>query len=111
MSSDFVFRFHKWRVTNRGEILKFIAIVIAMSLVRQENLTDYWSNDPVTQTPFFPKNMATDRFLILLSFLHLNDNTKHIPRGAEGHDPLFKLGKPYTNILFRFSTTYNLICL
>jgi len=93
-------------VTNRGEIIKFIAIVIAMSLDRRENLIDYRSNDPVTQTPISPQNMARDRFLILLSFLLLNDNTKHTPRGAEGHDPLFKLGKPYTNILFRFSTTY-----
>jgi len=79
-------------VTNRGEIINFIAILIAMSLVRQENLIDIWSNDPVTQTPLSQNNMTRDRFLILLSFLHLHDNTKHIPRGAEGHDSLFKLG-------------------
>ena len=100
------FRFRKWRETNRGEILKFLALVLAMGLVKHENLTDFWSRSPVTSTPFWPSNISRDKFLLLMSFFHLADNTFHVPRGAEGHDPLFKLGVVYHSILNRFATSY-----
>ena len=35
--------------------------------------------------------MSKNRFLAILSSLHLSDSTREIPRGQEGHDPLYKL--------------------
>ncbi|WAR15686.1 PGBD4-like protein [Mya arenaria] len=99
-------RFRKWHPTNRGEMLKFLAIVIAMGLVRQSNVTDYWSTRPVTATPFFSSTMSRDRFLLLMSFFHLNNNARYIARESPGHDPLFKLGTVYSSILYKFATTY-----
>lgn len=47
--------------------------------------------------------MSRDRGLLpLITGLHLNDNEKYIQRGTKGHDPLFKLGPLYHNILTKF---------
>lgn len=46
--------------------------------------------------------MSRDRGLLPLTGLHLNDNEKYIQRGTKGHDPLFKLGPLYHNILRKF---------
>lgn len=46
--------------------------------------------------------MSRDRGLLPLTGLHLNDNEKYIQRGTKGHDPLFKLGPLYHNILTKF---------
>lgn len=99
-------RFNKWTDTNANEMKVFIGMVLAMGLVNQADIKEYWTTDPVTSTPFFPSCMPRDRFQLLLSFLHLNDNSNYIPRGQEGHDPLFKLGSIYSNILRRFSSSY-----
>lgn len=99
-------RFKKWRDTTALEMKKFFAIVIAMAIITQMDISEYWTVNPVTSTPFFPSVMSRDRFLLLLAFLHLNDNDKYIPRGVEGHEPLFKLGPLYHRILTKFRSVY-----
>ena len=100
-------RFQKWRETTVTEMKKFFALVIAMGLLTQMDVSEYWTVNPVTATPFFPSVMSRDRFLLLLTFIHLNDNKEYIPRGTEGHDPLFKLGPLYHRILARFRSVYS----
>lgn len=99
-------RFKKWRDTTALEMKKFFAIVIAMGIITQMDISEYWTVNPVTSTPFSPSVMSRDRFLLLLAFLHLNDNEKYIPRGVEGHEPLFKLGPLYHRILTKFRSVY-----
>lgn len=70
-------RFKKWRDTTALEMKKFFAIVIAMAIITQMDISEYWTVNPVTSTPFFPSVMSRDRFLLLLAFLHLNDNDKY----------------------------------
>ena len=41
-----------------GEMKAFLAMIIAMGLVSQENIQDYWSTDEVLFTPFFPQIMS-----------------------------------------------------
>ena len=77
-----------------------------MGLTVQEDLGDYWSTDPIMQTPFYPSIMSRDFFMNILSFLHLSDNRNYIPRGQRGYNPLFKLGEVYDNILTRFKTVW-----
>ena len=84
----------------------FIALTIAMGLTVQEDLGEYWSTDPVVQTPFYPGIMSRDYFMNILSFFHLSDNSNYIPRGQRGYDPLFKLGQVYENILARFRNVW-----
>ncbi|VDI01309.1 Hypothetical predicted protein [Mytilus galloprovincialis] len=85
---------------------RFIALLFTMTLVCQLDVSEYWTTDPVTSTPFFRDIMARDRFYLLLTFFHLNNNENNIPRGQDGHDPLFKLGTLYHNILHRFQSYY-----
>ena len=84
----------------------FIALTIAMGLTVQEDLGEYWSTDPIMQTPFYPSIMSRDFFMNILSFLHLSDNRNYILRGQRGYNPLFKLGEVYDNILTRFKTVW-----
>ncbi|XP_069113477.1 piggyBac transposable element-derived protein 4-like [Argopecten irradians] len=85
----------------------FIAMTIAMGLVQQLDIQDYWSGNPVINTPFFRSVMSRDRFLSLLSVLHLADNSGAVPRGQTGYSPLQKLGEPYKDILSNFQSCYN----
>ena len=71
-----------------SEMKKFFALVIAMGLLTQMDVSEYWTVNPVTATPFFPSVMSRDRFLLLLTFIHLNDNKEYILPGTEGHSNL-----------------------
>lgn len=46
-------RFKNWVVTSNAEMKTFIGCVIAMGLLDQIDLQDYWSKDEVLSTPFF----------------------------------------------------------
>ena len=98
--------FRRWTPTCRMEIKAFLGLILAMGLVSLLSIRDYWSMDAVTATPFFPATMARDRFLLLLSFFHLNNNQNFIRRGFPGHDPLYKLGIIFKTIVSRFSSVY-----
>lgn len=99
-------RFSGWKDTTPGEIRVFLAMTIAMGIVKQLDIQDYWSTDPVISTPFFKTVMPRDRFLVLMSFLHLSDNSAAIERGNAGYSPLQKLGVPYRQIIHNFSAVY-----
>lgn len=99
-------RFKKWVATTANEVRVFMALILAMGLISQIDVTDYWTTNPVTSTPFFPACMARDRFLLILTFLHLNDNTFYIPRGNENYNPLFKLGDIFRQIISSFGRAY-----
>ena len=83
-------RFRQWYATTKNEMWAFFGMIVAMSLVKVDNLKDYWSKDPVFGNQFVKAIMPRDRFLLILTFLHLNDNKKMLPRHP-GYDPLFKL--------------------
>lgn len=99
-------RFKHWTETNWKEMVVFFAMTIAMGLIIQLDVSEYWTTSDVNRTPFFPMCMSRDRFWLLMSFFHLADNTKLIARGLPGHDPLFKLGSIYKRIIWRFHDTY-----
>jgi hypothetical protein len=99
-------RLRKWKDTDEAEMRRFLALTIAIGLTHQEDLSDYWSTDEVIETPFYAKVISRDRFLNLLAFFHLADNVQYIPRGVRGHDPLFKLGTVYRDIINSFRTLW-----
>ena len=99
-------RLVSWKEVSADEVKAFIAMTFAMGLIDMDDLKDYWSTHPVMSHPFFPKIMSRDRFMNILSFYHLNDNSTFVPRGQEGHDPLHKLGGVYRRIVERFSSNW-----
>ena len=42
--------------------------------------------------------MSRNRYQLICSFLHFNDNAEQVPRGQPGYDPLFKIA-PLIDIL------------
>ncbi len=71
------------------------------------NIEDYWSTDETICTPFIPKYMSKDRFLLLLSHLHFTDNEAAVPRGEMGYDPLYKLRPVISHFQMAFSDIYS----
>ena len=71
-------RFQKWMDTCASIKKEFFAINLAMGILSEMDVSEYWTLNPVTSTPFFPTVMSRDRFLLLLSFIHLNENSNYI---------------------------------
>ena len=91
-------RFHAWRECSADELHGYIALQLAMGLVNKPAINDYWSCHWLFSTPGFKEVMQRDRFELITSFLHFNDNNLYIPRGEEGYDPLYKI-RPLLDIV------------
>lgn len=99
-------RVTRWKPVNVDELKVFIALIFSMGLVQKISIQDYWSQDEVLLTPFQTKLMKRDYFLLLLKFLHFNDNRHFVPRGSPGYDPLFKIRPVYDMIINSFYDAY-----
>ncbi|XP_062611305.1 piggyBac transposable element-derived protein 5-like [Saccostrea cucullata] len=71
-------RFRNWVKTTLDEMKVFIAMTIAMGLVVQLDISEYWTISEVNTTPFFPSLMPRDRFWLLMCFFHLADNSAQV---------------------------------
>ncbi|XP_070573161.1 piggyBac transposable element-derived protein 4-like [Ptychodera flava] len=99
-------RMRQWRDVNRDEVIIFIALNISMGLVQKPDLSDYWSCHDVLTTPFFSRCMTRNRFEIINSNLHFNDNNNYHRRGHPLFDSLFKIRPVYDIITRRFREVY-----
>ena len=69
----------------------FIGCNILMSINYLTALRIYWMQDPYFRNDRISAAFTRDRFLKLLQYFHLNDNTKQKKKGEEGYDMLFKV--------------------
>ena len=101
-------RFRSWpeNGVTSGEIKPFLALIVAMGLVNQEDIRYYWSTHEVLSTPFFSQIMSRDKFMNILSFFHLSDNDSYVPRGQVGYNPVSKLGTTYSVVTEKFSSVW-----
>ncbi|XP_015376727.1 PREDICTED: piggyBac transposable element-derived protein 2-like [Diuraphis noxia] len=77
------------------EVLNFLGINFLMGYHRLPSWKHYWSCAPDLSVPFVAATMTRNRFDLILTNLHLNDNTL-IPK--DNKDKLYKL-KPLINYL------------
>ncbi|GFO04148.1 PiggyBac transposable element-derived protein 4 [Plakobranchus ocellatus] len=82
-------RFKKWVDVTVQEMWTFFGLIIAMGLVVIDDIEEYWSSHPLYDLPFFRSIMRRDKFLLILSFLHLADNKEQPLRESENFDPIF----------------------
>ncbi|TEA28281.1 hypothetical protein DBR06_SOUSAS3310071, partial [Sousa chinensis] len=54
----------------------FLGLIILMGQIRKSHWKEYWSTDPLLETPIFPKIMTRRRFEHIMKFLHFNDNSE-----------------------------------
>ena len=73
------------------ELMAFIAISVAMGMLRLPRVVDYWSTHNILATPWFPSVMSRDRFLMILRYIHLADSSQQKKKGEDGYDPLYKV--------------------
>ena len=100
-------RMKEWQPVS-FEMKVFLSLIIAMGLVQKSELQQYWPNFEVVDTPFFRNYMSRDRFLAILSNLHLADIEKQVPRGEVGFDPLFKFRLYISLIIYTVFQKFNL---
>ncbi|GFX55372.1 piggyBac transposable element-derived protein 4 [Trichonephila clavipes] len=93
--------------SNEVEMIKFLALILLMGHIEKDNVKkEYWSTDPMLETPFFRTVMPRDRFLNLLRFLHFEDN--NIPdKTALDYDRLWKLRYVFDSLNNSFQNIYN----
>ena len=77
----------KWVDVTILELKKWFALVILMGLTKKSRINDYWSKNPLIETPIFSKTMTRNRFKQILAFIHFSDNN-NVPDNA---DRLFKI--------------------
>lgn len=99
-------RLNSWTPTSSEELYKFFGLVLLMGIVRKPAIAHYWSKDPLYSTPIFGTVMSRNRFQILLSMLHYNDNTQ-APVGPN-RDRMYKLRPILDHLFERFQAVYEL---
>ena len=78
-----------------------------MRVLRKTFLRDYWSLCPIIHTPYAASvGMSRDRFLALLTMLHLNNNDAKAAREQPGCDPLFKIRPIIDTLMTKFQDIY-----
>ena len=89
---------NKWKPTTINEMKSFIAILLLIGLTKRSSYELYWSTDPLITMNGFRNIMPRERFLNILSFLHLVDNDQALPREHPNYDKAFKI-QPLIDIL------------
>ena len=64
---------------DEAEMRAFIGCLIAMGVNRLPSLHDYWSEHDMLRNIFISRTFTRDRFLQILRYLHLSDNTAVAP--------------------------------
>ena len=66
--------YSNWKPVTDSELLKFLAVLIAMGLNKRPSVKDYWSKFPVNFSPWFGQMFPTDWFeAIYHTMLHASD--------------------------------------
>ncbi|XP_048514356.1 piggyBac transposable element-derived protein 4-like [Athalia rosae] len=86
------------------ELKKWFGLVILMGIIKKPKIDDYWSTNPLLETPIFGKTMSRNRFRQMLTFLHFCDNS-NIPDNA---DRLFKVQGVIDYFTKKFEENFNL---
>ena len=72
-----------WVPLDIFELKQFLGLTLLMGIVKKPAVSDFWSTDPLIQTPLFNSVMKRNRYQQILRFLHFNNNEQ----GPNPHDP------------------------
>ena len=98
--------FTRWKDVTINNLRNFFACCIHMGTVKRPRMSDYWSRHPTLHASFCSSLMPRNKFMDILTFLHVNNNTTWIPNGQPDHDPIHKI-RPLVNHLHKsFSEVY-----
>uniref|UniRef100_A0A668AWS2 Uncharacterized protein n=1 Tax=Myripristis murdjan TaxID=586833 RepID=A0A668AWS2_9TELE len=101
-------RLHEWKPTTEEEMERFVGIQVGMGMCAKPNIANYWSRDStqLNWTPNYGRVMSRNRYQLINSFLHFNNNEMRRERGDDAYDALFKI-RPLTEaVLHSFMEEY-----
>ena len=76
-----------------------------MGIVQKPELSNFWSTDPLLQTPFFAHILPSNRFQLIQQFLHFADNSLYCIDDPN-RNKLFKVRKVIQMIVDRCKSVY-----
>lgn len=94
-------KLNRWTPTNPDEIYCLFGAILLMPHCKKNGLKQYWTTDPLLETPIFSKIFTQDRFLLLLRMLHLDDNST-----VTGGDKLYKIRTVIETVRRKFSSSF-----
>ena len=98
-------QFTRHMFTNQ-DMKKVLGLIICMGIVNMPSVEHYWN----TRWPFSSSNfrsiMSRDRFLLVLKFLHLADNSRMVPRGQPGHSKTYKVDQVVNTLVQNYKSSY-----
>lgn len=94
-------RLSKWIDTTVDEMKKFLGLLLWMGLVKYGSIEDYWSKSPLFSNEVASKVMPRNRFQLLLSCIHFNDNN-----AANNADRLTKIRPLIDHLQRNFQAHY-----
>ena len=92
-----------WSDLTVDEFKTWLGLYLAMGIVQQLSLGDYWRCNALTKTPGIAAVMTKSGFFQILRHLHFVDNKSNIsqlPKDSPGYDKLYKI-RDFLNILTR----------
>lgn len=95
-------RLSKWAETTVDEMKKFLGLLLWMGLVRNGSIEEYWSTLPILSNQVASKTMARNRFQLLLSCIHFNNNNNV----ADCSDRLYKIRPLIEKLQSNFQAHY-----
>ena len=87
---------------SKCEMMAFIGINIAMGIISLPQGRDYWSCEPILKHKWFSTIMSRNRFLKILRYFHIVDNTTAPSRSDPNYNRLWKI-QPIISILQKMS--------
>ena len=87
-----------WTPITKPELMAFIGMNIAMGIVSLPTLKQYWSTDQILGHPWFRNVMCCDRFMEILRYFHIVDNTSAPSRSDPNYNKLWKI-QPLITVL------------
>ena len=93
----------KWSNITPEEMRRFLGLIILMGQVREENIRDYWSTDPIIFTPIFPRTVSRNRFEFIWQAWHFSDNRQQ----TQDSGRLFRIWPVYEYFVQKFRSVYS----
>lgn len=81
-----------------------------MGLVKITSYEDYWTTDNILEMPGLRSTMTRNRFELILTYLHLNNNANCLPSDNPSYDRLFKVRPVLTHLNTTWKTAYHPNC-
>ena len=102
-------RVHKWKDTNKEEIMTLLAFFLLQGLHQKPDNKSYFSRRKLLETPIFLELFTEKRFHLLLKFLHFVDNEAY-DENTSSSRRLYKLKPILDHLNEKCPTVYTPKC-